>query len=81
MVSQETGTKTTNHGENNSMTITHGILLTHGTFDNLIHELEEITANDDRKVNKKVNWKKTRVFDNSNKGRYQNLSIYRERWR
>jgi len=61
------------------MTITHGILWTFGTFDNLIHEMNEITENDAIRENKKVNWKETRVFDNSNKR--QNLAIYMERWR
>ena len=63
------------------MTITHGILLVYGTFDNLIHEMDEITSNDVNRENKIVNWKETQVSDNSNRGRHQNLSIYRERWR
>jgi len=63
------------------MTIIHGILSTFGTFDNLIHEMDEITINDAKRENKKVNWKETQVFDNSNRGRYQNLAIYRERWK
>lgn len=63
------------------MTITHGILFAHGTFDNLIHEMNEISENDIKRESKKVNWKKTKVFDNSNRGRYQNLAICRERWR
>jgi len=61
--------------------IVFGILSTYATFDRLIHEMTEITANDFRRENKKVNWKETQVYNNSNKGRYQNLSIYRERWR
>ena len=61
--------------------ITHGILIAHGLFDRLIHEMDEITANDVKRENKKVKWEETRVFDNSNSARYQNLSIYRERWR
>jgi len=64
-----------------TITITHGILVAHGTFDNLIHEMDEITENDAIRENKKVNWEKTRVFDNSNRGRHQNLAIYGERWR
>jgi len=63
------------------MTITHGVLMAHGIFDLLIHEMDEITVNDAKRENKKVNWEKTKVFDNSNRGRYQNLAIYRERWR
>jgi len=62
------------------VTITHGILVAHVTFDNLIHEMDEITENDVIRENKKINWKETQVFDNSNRGRYQNLVIYRERW-
>lgn len=58
-----------------------GILSTYGTFDNLIHEMDEISCNDARRENKKVNWKKTKVYDNSNRGKYQNLAIYLERWR
>jgi len=61
--------------------ITHGILATYGIFDKLLHEMNEVTANDSKKVSKKINWKKTKVCDNSNRGRYQNLAIYRERWR
>jgi len=61
--------------------ILHGILLTHGSFDNLIHEMNEITKNDAKRENKTINWKETKVYDNSNSGRYKNLSIYRERWR
>ena len=61
--------------------ITHGILIAHGLFDRLIHEMDEITANDAKRVNKKINWKETRVFDNSNPAQYQKLAIYRERWR
>jgi len=67
-------------GEYN-MTLTHGILVAHGTFDNLIHEMDKITENDAKRENKKINWKETQVFDNSNPGRYRNLSLYRERWR
>lgn len=81
MVSKKTVQKKNYNGENLRLTITHGILLAQGTFDNLIHELDEITANDAKRVNKKVNWKKTKVFDNSVSARYQNLTIYRERWR
>ena len=51
----------------------HGILATHGTFDKLIHEMDEITANDARRENKKVNWKKTKVLDNSNQDKAHNL--------
>lgn len=58
-----------------------GILSTIGTFDNLIHEMNEITENDAKRENKIVDWKETKVYDNSNRGRYQNLAIYRERWR
>ena len=61
------------------MTITHGVLVAYGTFDNLIHEMNEITENDAIRENKTVNWKKTRVFDNSNKRK--NLAIYREKRR
>jgi len=63
------------------ITITHGILVAHGTFDNLIHEMDEITENDTRRENKTVNWKETKVYDNPNRERSQNLAIYRERWR
>jgi len=63
------------------MVITHGILLTYGTFDNLIHEMNEISKNDAKRESKKVNWKKTKVFDNSNPGKYKNLAKSRERWR
>jgi len=59
--------------------IIHGILSIHGTFDNLIHEMNEITSNNTKRENKKVNWKETEVFDNSNHGRY--TSIFAERWR
>jgi len=61
--------------------IIHGILSAHGIFDNLIHEMDEITVNDTRQENKRVNWKETNFSDNTNKGRYQNLSIYRESWK
>lgn len=63
------------------MTITHGILTLFGMYDNLIHEMKEITENDSKSIAKKVNWKETKVFDNSNRGRYQKLSIYRGKWR
>jgi len=59
--------------------ITHGILVVYDTFDNLIHEMNEITENDALRENKKVNWTETKAFDNSNRGRA--LSIYQERWR
>ena len=81
MASKKTVRKENYNGENLRLTITHGILLAQGTFDNLIHEMNEITANDERRINKKVNWKETQVFDNSNSARYQRLAIYRERWR
>ena len=58
------------------MTITHGILIIHGTFDNFVHEMNEITKNDIKRAPEKVNWKKTIVLDNSNRG----LMIYQERW-
>lgn len=61
--------------------ITHGILVAYGTFDNLIHEMNEISENDVIRENRQVNWKETKVFDNSNSARYKNLEIYRERWR
>lgn len=63
------------------MTITHGILVAHGTFDLLIHEMDEITKNDATRENKTVDWSETRVFDNSNRGRYQSLAIHREPWK
>ena len=63
------------------MTITHGIFMVYGTFDNLIHEMDKITANEPKQENKIVNWKETKVTDNSNSARYQKMSIYRERWR
>lgn len=81
MVSKKTVQKKNYNGENLRLTITHGILLSHGTFDRFIHEMDEITANDVKRENKKVNWEETKVFDNSNPGRYQNLFFYRERWR
>jgi len=81
MVSKKTVQKENYNGENLHLTITHGILIAHGTFDLLIHEMNEITANDAKRENKIINWKETKVFDNSNPGRYQNLIIYRERWR
>lgn len=59
------------------MTILHGILAVYGTFDNFIHEMDEISEYDVQKRPKNVNWKKTDVFDNSNRG----LKIYQERWR
>ena len=62
------------------MTITHGILLGTGTFYNLIHEMEEISKNDVIRENRKIDWKETETFDNSNPGRFQNIAIYRERW-
>jgi len=63
------------------MTITHGILTPFGIFNSLIHEMNEISGNNIRRENKKVNWKKTNVFDNSQKAQYQKLTIYREVWR
>ena len=50
------------------MTILFGILAVHGTFDNFIHEMDEISKYDAQKRPKKVNWKETEVFDNSNRG-------------
>jgi len=76
VVSNETISKTDYNGENRL--ITHGILLTYGTFDNLIHEMNEITENDIKREPKKVNWKKTKVFDNFNRGL---KIIYQERWK
>lgn len=78
MVSQKTGTQTPNHGENNSMII-FGILSTMGTWDSLIHEMDEITANDAKRQNKRVNWKKTKPTNHQNKGLA--TAIYRERWK
>lgn len=61
------------------MTITHGILTAHGIFDLLLHEMKEINHNDSKRKNLEVNWKKTKVYDNSNRG--QKKAIYLERWR
>jgi len=59
--------------------IIHGILAAHGTIDNLIHEIKTIGDFDAVKEPRKINWKKTKVYDNSNRGR--KVSIYKERWR
>jgi len=48
--------------------ITHGILKAIG-WDSLIHEIKIISEHDAVKTNKKVNWKKTKCFDNSNRRR------------
>ena len=48
--------------------ITHGILTSHGIFDMLKHELDEISKSDIKKQNKVINWKETKVYDNSNRG-------------
>lgn len=67
--------------------ITHGILSTYDSydlfdsFDSLIHEIRAMTDNDAKSVNKKVMWGETKVYDNSNNGRYKKLDIYREKWR
>lgn len=61
--------------------ITHGILAAHGTFDNLIHEMDSISEFDAKKEPKKIRWNKTKVHDNSNRGQYKDLAIYRKRWR
>jgi len=60
--------------------ILYGVLSVYDRFDNLIQTINEITKNDIKQENKKVNWNKTMVFDNSNSGRYQNLIIHRERY-
>jgi len=57
-------------GEN--LLIIHGILSAYRTFDTVIHEMSEFNGE------KKVNWKKIRVFDNSKRG--MSTAIYRERW-
>jgi len=59
--------------------IIHGILAAFGVFDNLIHEMNEITANDTRRENKKVNWEKTNPTNYQNRG--LGSTIYMERWR
>lgn len=38
--------------------ILHGILAAYGTWDNLIHELNNITDFDAKKTNKIISWKK-----------------------
>jgi len=48
--------------------IIHGILTAHDTFDCLIDTMNEITKEQPNKEPKKINWKKTEVFDNSNRG-------------
>lgn len=53
------------------LTITHGVLLSHGSFDGLIHEIDEIIKNDIKKEPKKVNRKETEIFDNSNRGLFR----------
>lgn len=60
--------------------LTHEILaeMSWHTFDK---EMDKISKNATQRETKKIDCKKTKVFDNSNRGRYQNLSIYRERWR
>ena len=81
MVSKKTVQKKNYNGENLRLTITHGILIAHGLFDRLIHEMDEITTNDVKRENKTINWQETKVTDNSNSARYQKLAVYRERWR
>ncbi len=61
------------------MTITHGILSVYASFDRLAHEMKEINHNDSKRENLEVKWKKTKVYDNSNRG--QKKAIYLERWR
>lgn len=57
--------------------IIHGILSVHGTFDNFIDEMNEITKNDIKREPKQLNWEKTKVFDNSNRGRMVCLEGWR----
>ena len=59
--------------------IIHGILSAHGTIDNLIHEIKAISDYDAVKIPREINWNKTKVYDNSNRG--QKTAIYKERWR
>jgi len=49
--------------------ILHGILATEGIFDWTIHEIKKISEFDVKKENRQINWHKTQVFDNSNRGR------------
>lgn len=79
MVGKKTISKASNHGEDSRLII-HGILSAHGTIYNLIHEIKIISDFDAVKQPREINWKKTKVFDNSNPGRV-GTSIYRERWR
>ena len=62
-----------------SVMILHGILTSFGTIDNLIHEIKSITDHDAIKKPREINWNKTKVYDNSNRG--QKKSIYTEEWR
>jgi len=59
--------------------ITHGILSAIGTWDSMIHEVDVIREFDIKLKPKKINWKKTKVYDNSNRG--QRKAIYKERWK
>ena len=58
--------------------IIHGILTGCEIFDSLIHEMNEINEFDVKRKLKKINWEKTTVYDNSNRG--QKIAIFKERW-
>ena len=62
----------------NAIMITHGILLGTGSLDFLIHEIKKISDYDVVKIPREINWNKTKVYDNSNRG--QKIAIYKERW-
>ena len=77
MVSKETGTQV-NRYEVDCLMIIHGIFGGLGTFDNLLHEMDRITAHDAVKSNKKINWKETKHTHDSHSPR--KLLIHTERW-
>lgn len=56
-----------------------GILSVYGTIDNLIHEIKAISNSDAVKIPREINWDKTKVYDNSNRG--QKTAIYKEKWK
>ena len=49
------------------MTITYGILTPFDIFNSLIHEMEEISEYNAKQIPKRINWKDTIVYDNSNR--------------
>jgi len=51
--------------------IRHGILAGDGPLDFLFHEIKKNLDFDVENVSKKISWKKTHVFDNSNRNKWR----------